>query len=244
MSVSTTNTAALAPQTLREMMADVKRRLHARTAADSLAAAERARERQAALGAAAPADGAPLSGDGAGAAAATTAATAAKRGPILPGQALRETDAQLHRVFQLFDPRNTKKVPLGEVLLLLRAVAIDIDDTILREVLAGAFSLPEQSSIAIAQALTFAQFLTIVKNVGTAAGGRQEARRVFEAVLPKGASALGADDFRAALRAAEARITDSELGEIFRYCSLSGNPKGMVLEDWQEIADFIGQVGL
>ncbi len=221
---NTQNNRSLPPATLREMMGDVKRRLQARNAAQE---AKEAAE-----------------------AAAFEAMTGVRRAPknrnpttVLPGQSLRETEDQLFRVFQLFDPRNTKSVPLGEVLMLLRAVAIDVDEAILQAIMQQAFPDAVQREIKTAGRITCEQFVQLVKHAGAGSGSKQEARRVFEAVLPgqgtNPSAAITFDAFKTALRAADARITDSELSEIFRYCALSGNPGGLTLRDFEQVSEFV-----
>ena len=235
---STQNSRALPPQDIKEMMADVRRRLQVQTTA-AREAARKQEEEGARVGATTSAS--------AGSSASSAAAqkqSQHRTGAVLPGQSLRESESQLHRVFQLFDPRNSKLVPLGEVVLLLRAVAIDVDDTILREVMANTFPADVCAGIVGRSAIDFEQFLLLVRQATATAGSKHEARRVFEMVLPAGASAVTFDAFKQALAKADARITDAELSEIFRYCSLSGNKEGLVLSDWEQVADFIAEVGV
>lgn len=197
------------------------------------------------------------------------------------GSALRESDAQIHRVFQLFDPKNRKMIPENEIILLLRAVAIDVDEKLLSEIIASQFSPEEQFQINRDRGVTFPQILRIIKRAASQSSGKHEARRVFETVLPEqqktpsptSASqqqqqvpqrgsvsssmnnksniatsessssvhqqALKYGDFRRALAVAEARITDGELSEIYRYCSVNGNRDGLTLKDWEDVAEFV-----
>ena len=168
------------------------------------------------------------------------------------GSALRETDEQIFRVFQLFDPKNTKLVPEKEIILFLRAVAIDVDDTILADIMATQFSQQEQFQIKRDGGVTFSQILKIIRRAGTESSVKQEARRVFDTVFPSeeqkqhqqpnsssGEKVLKYEDFRKALSTAEARITDGELSEIYRYCSVSGNRGGLTLKDWEDVAEFV-----
>ena len=180
------------------------------------------------------------------------------------GSALRETDEQIFRVFQLFDPKNTKLVPEHEIILFLRAVAIDVDDTILADIIATQFSQQEQFQIRRDGGVTFSQILKIIRKAGTESSAKQEARRVFDTVFPSSSSSssteeqqqqqqsnsrtsttsgaekvLKYEDFRKALSTAEARITDGELSEIYRYCSVSGNRGGLTLKDWEDVAEFV-----
>ena len=163
------------------------------------------------------------------------------------GSALRETDEQVFRVFQLFDPMNTKMVPDHEVILFLRAVAIDVDEKILQEIIEDRFSEEEQFQMKRDKGVTFQQILRIIRKAATQSSGKQEARRVFDTVLPESEKSKPAgqervlkyDDFKKALSTAEARITDSELSEIYRYCSVSGNREGLTLKDWEQVAEFV-----
>jgi hypothetical protein len=185
---------------------------------------------------------------------------------------VRETAVQLRRTFALFDPRGTGTVPLAEVPLLLRAVGIDVSSAAgvaeqAQSVLPPA--LAEQ--VDATGRWPLAAFEAYVAATGAGMNSAQEAARVFAQLIHHGAqgssailgstvgsmggtlrsgagvppdSVLTLAGLKAALDEADARVTEAELKDVFRYCAFDADPRGLTQRDWLRAVNFVAEAGL
>lgn len=151
-----------------------------------------------------------------------------------PTQTTRVTDEQIRTVFNMFDVTNSGTVSCDELDLMFRSVGIPADS-------AGAKALVEGAGHT-AEGLTLEQFGDVIRKNAAAQNSQDEARHVHGLIDKDGSGYVSFENLRAALEAADARVSDEEIRDVVRYCSFD-KEAGVSEKDWLEVMQFVSDIG-
>ena len=170
-----------------------------------------------------------------------------------PANVSRAAEESLRAAFAVFDTEGTGNVKSIELDLLLGSAGIKPGSA---EDLQAALRKVGMSDSRPDAAISFQIFFDLVKELSHPRDSAKEAERVFRLCVNGGSHKSGAaaaaadagafvsiDSLREALAECDARVSNDELAEIVKYCSLSGDARGISLQDWCEVTGFVSEIG-
>ena len=156
---------------------------------------------------------------------------------------LRITNSKIKSVFALFDADDTGMLLAHDLDLILRSLAIQVDDEAMEGLNTKADGMADEGR------LTYDQLLTLLKDVAESKSTDEEHKRAFQGLAgaqgeeAAPATAITFESLKTQLMATEARVSDDEIREVLKYCDVDGDGN-LSEKDFLEVMDFTNKMQL